>query len=320
LGTVDGLLTGADLSNEWHLNGNTNASIKTLGTTDNFDLPIITAGTEKMRITTAGNVGIGNTTPTTKLDIAGSTPGAIKIADGTQNNGYVLTSDNTGVGQWKAPALFLQLGTLGTGATIFSTTGEKYVNTGSFVILPPGKWAVRVTMLLYHFNAAGTNATTSDPNEVWWVRTTFSNSPTPLATPALPNSEASADIYGTSKLVSGLLPGNSMYGMLDGIFLIDNSTSSNKTYYYFAGFAYSGGFGGSQNLNGTIYRFGGNYSGENIKKLFDFTKKNGGIDYAYEKIDACISAAEEIVNEFAFDNEMKEMMRLLLRYLRSRRY
>lgn len=44
-----------------------------------------------------GNVGIGTTTPAAKLDIIGS----IKITDGTQGAGKVLTSDAAGKGTWQ---------------------------------------------------------------------------------------------------------------------------------------------------------------------------------------------------------------------------
>ena len=52
---------------------------------------------EKMRIHSNGNVGIGTTNPTTKLDIAGS----VKITDGTQGNNKVLTSDANGLATWR---------------------------------------------------------------------------------------------------------------------------------------------------------------------------------------------------------------------------
>jgi uncharacterized protein (TIGR02145 family) len=48
----------------------------------------------------AQNVGIGTTTPTAKLHVAGS----IKIVDGTQGTGKVLTSDATGKGSWQTVA------------------------------------------------------------------------------------------------------------------------------------------------------------------------------------------------------------------------
>ncbi|MEO7983766.1 MAG: hypothetical protein ABI688_06770, partial [Bacteroidota bacterium] len=46
----------------WVINGNSVPSIKTLGTTNAYDLPFITNNTEKMRITSAGTVGIGTST------------------------------------------------------------------------------------------------------------------------------------------------------------------------------------------------------------------------------------------------------------------
>jgi len=45
----------------------------------------------------SGKVGIGTTDPATKLDILGS----IKINDGTQGNGKVLTSNANGKGSWQ---------------------------------------------------------------------------------------------------------------------------------------------------------------------------------------------------------------------------
>lgn len=46
----------------------------------------------------SGKVGIGTTDPDTKLDIFG---GSIKINDGTQGNGKVLTSNANGKGSWQ---------------------------------------------------------------------------------------------------------------------------------------------------------------------------------------------------------------------------
>jgi len=62
------------------------------------NLFIILLGQLIINITLAqGNVGIGTTSPTAKLDVIG----AIKITDGTQGVGKVLTSDANGRGSWQ---------------------------------------------------------------------------------------------------------------------------------------------------------------------------------------------------------------------------
>ena len=50
---------------------------------------------------TAGNVGIGTTTPGAKLEVAGK----IKITGGTPGNNKVLTSDAAGLATWQTPSL-----------------------------------------------------------------------------------------------------------------------------------------------------------------------------------------------------------------------
>lgn len=47
-------------------------------------------------ITSAGNVGIGTTTPSRKLEIVSPTSPALRIKDGSQNVNYVLMSDANG--------------------------------------------------------------------------------------------------------------------------------------------------------------------------------------------------------------------------------
>ena len=53
---------------------------------------------ESMRITPAGNVGIGTTAPSQKLEVNGQ----IKISGGSPGAGKVLTSDATGLASWQA--------------------------------------------------------------------------------------------------------------------------------------------------------------------------------------------------------------------------
>ena len=60
---------------------------------------VITSGSERMKITAAGNVGIGTSTPAEMLHVEGT----IRIADGTQAAGRILTSDADGTATWTEP-------------------------------------------------------------------------------------------------------------------------------------------------------------------------------------------------------------------------
>ena len=69
-------------------------------------------------------------------------------------------------------------------------------------------------------------ATYSDGH--FWLRTTFSDSDTTFA--------RTNDIDSTKGfLISGLLPQGARFSMLSGSLIIENTTSSPKTYYYWAG-------------------------------------------------------------------------------------
>ena len=46
------------------------------------------------------------------------------------------------------------------------------------------------------------------------------------------------------------------------------------------------------------------YSLQNIDRLLSFAKENGGIDYAYFKIDEYLSKAKELVADFSFGDEL----------------
>ncbi len=62
------------------------------------------------------------------------------------------------------------------------------------------------------------------------------------------------------------------------------------------------------------------YSSQNIDKLLTFAKENGGIDYAYAKMDEYLSKARELVADFSFSDELKLLMKDLLFYLKVRHY
>lgn len=55
-----------------------------------------TNGSDDFIISSDGRVGIGTVSPTASLDVVGN----LRIADGTEYDRYVLTSDDNGVGSW----------------------------------------------------------------------------------------------------------------------------------------------------------------------------------------------------------------------------
>ena len=79
---------------------NISSSYKGDGINKLSDIEFRASGQERMRIDEDGNLGIGTTTPGSKLTVNGKT----QIIDGTQADNYVFTSDANGVGSWKAPA------------------------------------------------------------------------------------------------------------------------------------------------------------------------------------------------------------------------
>ena len=160
-------------------------------------------------VTAAGNVGIGKIAPSTKLHITtggtAATPNAtgFRLEDGNQNTNFVLTSDTNGVGTWKPVAATRIVGTLGAGVDVlFKTTGGVYRKTGSYIDLPPGKWEVRVTMLM-PVGGVSSDAVpgggTMTANDWVWLKTTFST----LDQATIVDSQISSDIEGAS-LVSNL--------------------------------------------------------------------------------------------------------------------
>jgi hypothetical protein len=85
----DGLWVGADTSGKGHV-WNYEAT----------DLMLATSNAVRMTVNANGNVGIGTATADEKLQVQG----AIKIVDGNQGLGKVLTSNGDGVASWQTPA------------------------------------------------------------------------------------------------------------------------------------------------------------------------------------------------------------------------
>lgn len=95
-------ISGAGL---WKTTGNagTSASSNFIGTTDAVDFVARTNNTERLRITSAGNIGIGTTTPSYKLEVYGSSYGIYGSASsyGVVGNGaYGLYGTGTSYGAY----------------------------------------------------------------------------------------------------------------------------------------------------------------------------------------------------------------------------
>ncbi|MBL4755339.1 MAG: hypothetical protein JKY52_17305, partial [Flavobacteriales bacterium] len=87
------MLTGSGSGSGWATTGNAGTTVGTnfLGTTDAQDLAIYTNNAEKIRVTSAGNVGIGTTSPNDLLDVTGTV--RLQGVRSTQGN-TDLTFDN----------------------------------------------------------------------------------------------------------------------------------------------------------------------------------------------------------------------------------
>lgn len=112
----------------------------------------------------APNVGIGTYRPVAKLDITGPYGKTIRIADGTQGQGKVLTSDYNGVGTWKEinVSLFKKAPIAGTFSWAAATElgNTSFFNKIASLTVPPGASMiyVKIHLLASQFSTRATRA------------------------------------------------------------------------------------------------------------------------------------------------------------------
>ena len=85
----------------WQLTGNRNANaLSQVGTTNGIPLRFATKNTSWLLLDSLGNFGVRTQTPKYPLDVAGK----MRLVDGSQGVGKVLTSDANGLATWLTPA------------------------------------------------------------------------------------------------------------------------------------------------------------------------------------------------------------------------
>ncbi|RYY12909.1 MAG: hypothetical protein EOO04_32810, partial [Chitinophagaceae bacterium] len=99
-----------DLSGTWSTSGNQTGAMKSIGSSDNFAVQMITNNLERMRILGNGNIGIGNTAPTQRLDLTGNfrLNGAFMPGNNAGASGALLMSSGAGIApSWVDPNVYM---------------------------------------------------------------------------------------------------------------------------------------------------------------------------------------------------------------------
>ena len=163
---------------------------------------------------TAPKVGIGTYKPGAKLEVNnGTTAGAVKIVDGTQGAGKVLTSDADGLATWKSITLFTgteRIGAYhwGVGIALGNTNWNKIAS----ITVPPGASMVYVKIhLLAGGLTSGAARAYVGKKDIGWNNSNTNDTP----------------IGGSALFVTyhGIDP------ELQTSFIYNNTTNSNETLY-----------------------------------------------------------------------------------------
>ncbi len=91
------MLTASVTASPWSQGGNNIGSATAMGSTDNYDVYFITGNTEAMRIDTNQRIGIADSTPDFRLEVAGTSGnGYFGVSSSAGNDGNVFIIDSSG--------------------------------------------------------------------------------------------------------------------------------------------------------------------------------------------------------------------------------
>ncbi|AWK05531.1 hypothetical protein HYN56_15310 [Flavobacterium crocinum] len=215
----------------WSTTGNsgTVAGTNKIGSL-NWSYPLITRTNNVEATRIFNNYLIGTSYPltggsATAMAVKNGTAGAIQLIDGTQGTGKILTSNSNGLATWQdkpsAEVLYPNFVPAGGGVALNTVPGGNgYVYTGCSLTLPPGKWLCKLNLIMKK-----TDGTYSAADSCGSIVSYFSESST-----------SSTSTTNTSQILKmrNMFPPNSLYGMIEGHIILENTTASDKTYYYWA--------------------------------------------------------------------------------------
>lgn len=99
-----------------------------------------------------GNVGVSNATPQARLDIVSATQQrGFRLADGSQEDGKVLTTDNNGFAKWDYPVSPMNVLNIRGVSNFEIPQGSRNMHyTGVQVLVQPGKWMFTINLGVAH--------------------------------------------------------------------------------------------------------------------------------------------------------------------------